>query len=182
MAHSGYKKPDYMRLFIIALGIISVLAILGSISGWLGQNQSLGFIGPLFAVIRGFVNWFLYLPAKIGILGFVFTITGLILGIIALIWLLISLPWIFAAVVKYLIDTLASLFGKLFCSDITINFNKEMVKFNDLKSQPENFQHRIYEYQIEHLIKSQYSTDKHTRILVVLTFIILIATIAMLIR
>lgn len=71
---------------------------------------------------------------------------------------------------------------KLFCADLKENYDKELQKFNLLKKEPENLKNRIYEYQIEYLIKASYSTDKNNRILVILTFIILFVTMVMLFK
>lgn len=74
---------------------------------------------------------------------------------------------------------LAKTVDKTIGYDIVENKKKVEEELDRLILEPENFKRRIPEFQTRYMLKSSFSQEKTNRILVVMTFIILILTFLM---
>ena len=68
------------------------------------------------------------------------------------------------------------------CYDIEKQKIRKQKEFDDLRPEPESYKRRMTEFQIERLIENSFSTEKCNRLIVLMTFFILIFTILMLVR
>jgi uncharacterized membrane protein len=71
---------------------------------------------------------------------------------------------------------IAQLLDKTICFDIAENRNKALREFKTLIKEPENFKHRLSEFQAESAIMDRFATEKNSRLIVAMTFVLIVMT------
>lgn len=74
---------------------------------------------------------------------------------------------------------LAQAVDKTICYDVATNKKRAEDELDNLIKEPENFKRRLPEFEIRYALRSAFSAEKTNRILVVMTFLILILTLFM---
>lgn len=77
---------------------------------------------------------------------------------------------------------LAQLTDKTVCFDITENREKALEEFRKLVKEPENFKHRLSEFQAESSVRDRFATEKNNRLIVIMTFMLMVLTLVLLFR
>lgn len=77
---------------------------------------------------------------------------------------------------------IAQFLDRTICYDITNNRKKALNEFQNLIKEPENFKHRLQEFQAESAIIGRFATEKNNRLIALMTFMIMIMTLVFLFR
>ena len=75
---------------------------------------------------------------------------------------------------------IAQLLNKTVCYDIVENRKKALEEFKNLLKEPENFKHRLAEFQVESAIMDRFATEKNNRLIVIMTFMLIVLTVVLL--
>jgi len=77
---------------------------------------------------------------------------------------------------------IAQLSDRTICYDIAENRKRALEEFKNLVNEPENFKHRLSEFQVENTIMDRFATEKNNRLVAIMTFMIMIMTLVLLLK